>query len=159
MKYLIILIFLFSTVVYAQNPATSTINKSGLTPTELEATKDMYLKMMQSDTYIKLQAGTRAMNKKFKNVKLPKASEFSGVKDSIEVKDRLKVLLAKDIGKTNFKSLDEAVDTMMGNILLTQKLLKENLELYTLLPKATKDQFKEILEPERQRAFDSLVPN
>lgn len=110
--------------------------------------------MMETETYIKFHEGIRELNKKSNGVKLVDTSDLLSVKDTVDVKKRLRALLADDLSKTDFKSPDEAVDMIYANAILMQKLMKENKELYDLLPKASKSQFKEILEPERQRSLE-----
>lgn len=149
------LLFFLAFVLTAssQTPASKNTKGFGLSPLEFESVKSMYAKMMETETYIKFHEGIRELNKKSNGVKLVDTSDLLGIKDTVDVKKRLRTLLADDLSKTDFKSPDEAVDMIYANAILMQKLMKENKELYDLLPKASKSQFKEILEPERQRSL------
>lgn len=157
MKYLLIF-FVFS-IASAQSIDVGRHGdsiKSSLSQFELQIAKDKYLKMMQSETYITVNENLRILNKNLKGVQLFDISEASWIKDIDGFRKALRESLFKDIEKTDFTSLDEAVDTIVDNFVLTQKMIEENSELYKLMSIATKNQIAQIMEPERENPYDIL---
>lgn len=158
MKFFLII---FSFICFAANAqSVDSLNKgsakSGLSEFELQIAKDDYLKMMQSETYIEMHKEIKTLNKKLKGVKLFDVTNADWIKDMDGFKKALREVLRESITRTDFKSLDEAVDAIVKNFQLMQKNISENSELYVLIAKANREQIAQIMAPERRNPYDIL---
>ena len=154
MKFIVLLLFFFTTG-HGQGLIGDNSNP-GLTTVEFEIAKKKYLAMTETPTYKEVNRGIAMMNRKLRGVNLIKLREFSATEDTLVLKDSIRAILATEISKTDFKSLDEAVEVIFKNIQLTNKLTTENLDLYKLLSRATRSQFKEIFEIEFEKTKERI---
>jgi hypothetical protein len=114
--------------------------RSGLSKTELKLACDGYKKMMETETYIMQQNKTKEFAKKMNNT-------LSSAPIDITNKDFFYKWLEKNISKTNFKNVAEAKVFIDDMVATTDKLTKENEELFNLIKKATPEQIREIRMP------------
>ncbi len=151
MKHIFLLLLFASLGLNAQSvsPAPVSKPKDGLSKSELEYAKQLYISMMQTETYISGKKNSRKISKKLNGLKIPDYKEVNLCK-MIDVRKWLTI----NIGKTNFKSPEEGVAMYEKGCELLEKLLNDNAELYELLRKANSQQFREIREPENRALLD-----
>lgn len=143
-------VFIFSLFVYFNTNAqvsttkleASTIN-TGLSNEELTIACDKYKIMLETSTYIENESKARAFAEKIQDYIIEKNIPFDSIKDKTST---LK-LIANNLKKTKFKSIEEAeifIDDMAAT---DEKLVKENKLLFELIDKATVDQRGIIFQP------------
>jgi hypothetical protein len=137
--------FLISNAQSTPTAASIDSTKTGLTEKELQLAKDLYVKMMKTETYVLFKKDLRTRSKKLKNLKLPPYGEMNQCD-----REQVKKWLAANLSKTDFKSVDEGLDTLLKGCMLLEKLHVDNAELYSLISKAKVAQIGEIMMPERE---------
>ncbi|NDI98936.1 hypothetical protein GWA97_07600 [Flavobacterium sp. LaA7.5] len=147
-------LFIFFLSILSLNSVAQT--KSGLSSAEVNIAKQKFEAMMETDTYIKLHENIITVNKKLNGVKPIELKKLSKIEDINDLKHKLKIHLAPNIKKTDFKSVDEAVDEIIKNALLTHKLITDNKEVYDLIRRATTKQRIYITEAERENPYDIM---
>lgn len=167
MKHIIVILCLIGFIsVQAQQTLKGQTEsvKKGLSDTDLLIAKKKYLEMMKSDTYIQNRRNITIMNEKLNGVELFSIEEIvkmskdnDGKDEMLLFKEFIRKRLAENINKTNFISVDEGVELHVQGIKLQEKELEENAQLYALMRKATREQFSEIMRPERDRAFERML--
>lgn len=130
--------------------------KKGLTKTELENAKKLFIKMMNSKTYLRMNDAIHKLNEKSSSM-YNEFSEMKKIKTRDDAKKLYKDWLVKNLKETKFKSVEEGLAAHMEVHDLAEKNMKENPEFFALLFRATAPQIGEIMEPEymadRQRAL------
>lgn len=141
------ILLLFSMLLFmtvnAQQPNGQTTpkkDKSGLTAEEFKTAKAGYIEVTKSETYKKFRLNDIDITVRLKNVKLPPAIKRSRDKEAI------RKWAEANIKNTAFASVEECVEMIYGSYDLFVNLYNENKELYTLIFKATKGQFTEIMK-------------
>ena len=135
--------FVFST---AQTANPSKPYKPGITPQELERSKQLYDKMMESETYKLQDKGSKLIAKKLKGVNV-----FPDMKEAIQwgndsINNYIYAQIEKNLPQTGFASVAEAKELMEASTALMKKQIDENSELYNCMMDATSEQLREILE-------------
>ena len=148
-KVVMFLFILSATISTAQTNEAS----SGLTGTEFEKAKQLYLDMMQSDTYKELKQNTVFIANRTKNIELPRLDpSWMGLDDAALgklYKERVVAWAKANQKKMKFKNAREASNAVIRGVELAQRREVENKELYSLMKRANKAQFSEIIKPEK----------
>jgi|JI7StandDraft_1071085.scaffolds.fasta_scaffold71483_2 hypothetical protein len=141
-KILIILIVLLNNLnIWAQTDSIiESKTRIGLTDSDLQKAIDLYIKMMQTETYKANRIATNKIIAKLDQKVIPKE-----IMNDIEWEK----WITRNIKKTKFINATEANKLRNLNIALTKKQFDENIELYEMIKKATVEQGLEILKPER----------
>jgi hypothetical protein len=144
MKYIISLIcFLFIVNANAQSqqqPCHNPLNEQ-----EVKLAKELYIKMMQTETYKLNRQNMTLFRQKLNGVDIyPKTMDPKTMEQDSKLS---KKKLEENITKTKFRSFKEATDLMEEGKALTAKMMKENKELFDLIKRANAAQIKEIYEP------------
>ncbi|GGB73482.1 hypothetical protein GCM10007424_11740 [Flavobacterium suaedae] len=148
--YLLFILFFSFTNLGAQSVSNDSILppvKKDLSEEELQMAVDSYLQMTKSETYKQFKKNLRENSIKLKGLDYPPDLKTSD-KESIEK------WLINNIEKTKYSSVKEGVEMIHKSYLLMQKLYKENTEVYTFMRRATKEQLREIIAPERNTFYD-----
>ncbi len=147
-KVVMFLFILSATISTAQTNKTS-----GLTKAEFEKAKQLYLDMMQSDTYKEMQQNTVFVVNRRNTVELPQPDpswrQYDDAKLLKLYKERVRDWANANRKKMKFKSANEAYTAVIKGLELAQRTQAENKELYSLMRRANKAQFSEIMKPEK----------
>lgn len=153
--FLILLVFAFTNAQTANSTAMP--NKPGLTAEQVTRAKDLYDKMMQSETYKLRNEGSKLVGKKLKGVNV-----FPDMKEAVKwpadsLKNYIYAQIEKNLPQTGFASAAEARELMEANTALMRKQMDENAELYEYIKLANLEQIKEIhakmFEAKREELF------
>lgn len=157
MKTLLLFVFCLIPLLSNSQEKNAAVKK-GLTKTELEHAKKLFVIMMNSETYIEMNKSIRRFSEKSPLVH-DNLSEAKKIKNREEAKKFYSDWLTKNLKATEFKSVEEGLAARMEAFDLTVKNFKENTELFNLFSKATAAQFGEIREPESMaRRAQILAP-
>lgn len=147
-KVVMFLFILSATISTAQTNKTS-----GLTNAEFEKAKQLYLDMTQSDTYKEMQQNTVFIVNRRNTVELPQLDPSWRQYDDARLlklyKERVRDWAKVNRKKMKFKSANEAYMAVIKGLELAQRREVENKELYSLMRRANKAQFSEIIKPEK----------
>ncbi|MFP9115196.1 hypothetical protein ACLI1A_14760 [Flavobacterium sp. RHBU_3] len=154
-KRFLLLMFCFclGSTLYAQTDSTK---HKGLTKTELATAKELYSKMIQSETYISMNETMAKTATSLNGLKLPQSNSPKDMESEASTTDFYRSWLAKNLNKTKFKSVDEGVKAIMKGWNLTKKLMSENKEVFALIGRANEEQGLEIVRTENpyDRLYD-----
>jgi len=153
MKFLLVFFFTLTFLSakaqsYSDETFPTTI-KAVLTPEEFKVAKDKYVVMAKSDTYIAFEESLRENSAKLGDANYP---------DDLKTNDRDEVekWLKESIQDTKFSSIEEGVEMITKSSKLMSKLYSENIELYTFMRRASREQLKAIIAPEH-KTLDNLM--
>jgi len=151
MKYLSAFFIFFCFNLTAQvNMFTETDTlKKGLSPSELQTAKNLYILMMQTDDYKNYKRSMRDMNIKLQGLQLPSYTDPDVGNDLVKIRKITELWLKENISKTQFASVKEGTDTIVEVFALLKKRIEDHKEVYDLMRKAEKSQVLQIIEPER----------
>ena len=150
MRYLLLSVFFLTLTLQAQpvSSAQTETQKRELSESDFEQAKQLYLKMLDSPNWIKATdiAQSIAYN--------------SGRSSHPRMNDSLFIPWVKEnLHLTKFKSVDEVqslVDTMAKAY---AEVNKENLPLYKLMGKASREQLDIIMKPLMYRSNEHFIKN
>lgn len=156
MKQIVTLLLLIS----ASLCSAQITERKTLTEPELETAKELYVKMMQSETF-RLREESVAYDVKMSNgVELPiKKIKSSAIKTENDVRELYTQFMNENISKTNYGNVKDGVEAFMRSYNLEKQMMAENKELYALMARSGKDQLAEILKPymeySKNKAFNA----
>jgi hypothetical protein len=155
MKYIIIIFsLLLSISVNAQTSSAQNVEKELLTEQEVKIAKELYIKMMQTETYKLQRQNMTRFRQKLNGVNIyPKNINPETLEEDSKM---AKKKLEENIAKTKFGSFKEAIDLMEEGKALTAKMMDENKELFDLIKRASAEQIREIYELEFSSRRESL---
>lgn len=144
--------FLFAMALCNAQPETRNAKtRPGLTDAELKTAKELYVKMLESETKKQQQEVIRKQVELSNGVLMPSMAELSkhNLKaEDYKGEDGMRKLYTDfwtmNVGRTKFKSVEEAVDIHMQSLMLQKKIRQENPELYKNMDNATMAQLREI---------------
>lgn len=116
-----------------------------LSSVEFKLLKEGYRNMLESETYDLVRKCRRTIGAKKNGLNFPNPrQDRKWLADSVYTKK----WLTRNIGKSKFRSVDEAYSLLKKLLDLTQRQLEENEDVYSLLSRASKKQNKEIFDLE-----------
>jgi hypothetical protein len=114
--------------------------KPGLSTSEFERAKSLYIKMMESDDYKKKE--------ELNDVLFPILSETNGYREFLKQKPKSEEAILEWIKNNVAKDkVERATNLFTEAIKLEAKVLADNKETFELYRKGTRDQQLEILKP------------
>lgn len=152
MKYLTTFFIFFCFNLTAQvNQPDSEIDslKKGLSSTELQRAKELYIRMLETDDYMNYKRRMRDMNVKLQGLPLPAYTDPDVGNDLVKIRKITEQWLKENIRKTQFTSVKEGTDDIVEVFALLKKRMEDHKEVYDLMRKAEKSQILQIIEPER----------
>ncbi|WP_294818247.1 hypothetical protein [uncultured Flavobacterium sp.] len=120
--------------------------KEGLSKTELEYAKKLFITMMNSKTYVRMNDAIHKLNEKSSSV-YNEISEMKKIKTRQDAEKLYRDWLVKNLKNTKFKSVEEGLAAHMEAYDLSAKNIKENPDFFRLLYKANARQIGEIMKP------------
>jgi hypothetical protein len=140
MKFIVFKLILFFTIqcANAQQSQTAAAFTSVLSHEEFIKAKDLFLKMSNSDAYKSSREGTKLFVRKMKKV---------NIGESDKTDEAFLEWISKNLSRTSFKSIEEAVTLRKSNIDATAKMWEENQEFYEIFRRASKEQALELYKP------------
>ncbi len=143
MKYFLLILTVFVSCQFSLaqqgNLHVSTVKKS-LSDAEFLIAKEGYLKMCRSDLYKAQREASLEIA-----IKLAKVQNL----DFFEKDEDYSKWISTNLGLTEFKSIEEAIELRKLCVDLQERLEEENSEVFELLSRASVEQAEEILKPER----------
>lgn len=146
-----IVLFFFLTLTFNNLSAQSLNNdeivkEKKLTEAEFIIAKKKYIEMTESQTYISVKRLNWEFNENLKGLELPSVKDIVNWQEDENI---MREWWSDKLKETKYENVDEPINALKKIFELTRKQFDENKELYDLMKKASFDQLKEIMEPER----------
>lgn len=162
-----ILLSLFFAVANGQDRSLTSSSldiKKPLTEEEVKLGTALYEAMVKTETYKTNNEYILYHIDMLNGVKLLSIEEMIEINNSYGndpeiIQQKTEKILTKNIGKTKFKSVKEAMEVYKKSIELQEKQIEENKKLYDLMSRATVSQIREIIAPGRRNFYDILYEN
>ncbi|AXG75037.1 hypothetical protein DVK85_12685 [Flavobacterium arcticum] len=136
--------------------------RKGITEYEFQIAKQRYLDMIGDETYIQYKNNINMLSQKLNGVKVfPEGEKVKEImaqhNTDVALEEYIKKSLKENLNKTDFSSVDEALELYRAGKVLLESNREKHKELYDLLWRSSQRQWRELREIEYDNVNKILI--